>query len=178
MKQCTDFREHLTEKYLNVEFVGLDSFERNRNNLKAKLFEDLISGDESRVLGAAKIVVDLDNLCFTKDQLDKIKITFSTLQESDICVMYDYRLDIKEAIAVIENFIVGNNCKCKLYPDSTKFFPKREIEMGLVDIIGERFVNQQEYQMEYSVQCKICKTNWFVIEQHSYHYPWTKWTKK
>ena len=177
VKLKSDFKKYLIEKYLELEYDGIKTYESNRHLLKAKLYNDFISGDISRTLDAAKIIRHLDNLEFSKVELANIKLATSNLPESDICRMYDYRLDVKNGIKVIENFTNGNECKCNLYVESERISPEREIELGMVELL-EKYVNKQKYQIEYNLRCKTCKTEWFVIEQHSYHYPWSKWLKK
>ncbi len=177
MKPRADFKKYLVEKYLNLDFKGLSSYDNNRDYLKQTLYMDFTSGDESKSLSAAKIIRHLDNLNFSKEEIDNIKQISSQLLKSDICRMYDYRLDIKDAIDILENFELGN-CKCKLYPEKTSFSPDREIELGLVVLIEDPFVNKELYQYEYRLRCTNCKSEWLAIEQHSGHYPWTKWTEK
>jgi hypothetical protein len=170
-------KKYVVEKYLDLEFQNTDSYERNKSILKIKLLNELVSGDESRVLRAAKLVRSLDNLNFSESELEMIQKSASELPKSDICRMYDYRFDIKEGIDVIENFVNGNNCKCNIYEKYEGFSPASQIEMDLVALVGEPYVNQEKYQFEINLICKECGTKWFTFEQHSYHYPWSKWTK-
>lgn len=170
-------KKYIVEQYLGLDFKGSISYEFNKPAIKKKLLEDLLSNDESKILGAAKLVRSLDNLNFSKSELDRIKNAISDLPKSDICRMYDYRFDIREGIEVIKNFVNGNKCKCNLYEKYERFSPESQLEMGLVKLESEPFVNKKKYQYEFDLICTFCGTRWFTFEQHSYHYPWSKWEK-
>ncbi|MGK0390892.1 MAG: hypothetical protein ACI94Y_003652 [Maribacter sp.] len=148
----------------------------NKVALKEKIIADFNSNDVEKTLQASKIVIGLDNLNFTNEEVATIKKQAKSLPQSDICITRDYRIDVKKAVHFLELFDSGMLCKCNLYGTLTP--PEKEIEFGFLTLNKPIFINKKEYQSEYNLSCPVCKIDWEVHEVMGYHYPWYRWINK
>ena len=176
----------------NLDTLGFDSlyfqiklideerkFYTNRYKMiKNKLYGDLTSGEESKILKGAKILIHLDGLHWTQNEFKTIGQKCQNLPPPKSKMVRDYREDVKAAVLVIQNFIDGNECKCGIYQKWVQFLPEREIEMGFLKMENEPIINKEKYQKEFDLSCLKCGTKWQSNEIEGYHYPWNEWIKK
>jgi hypothetical protein len=170
-----DYKEYVIVQYLKSDYKSESDYYNSKIKLKAKLIEDLESNEMWRVLGASKILVGLDNLNFTNKELESIKNKVADLPKSEIPMMRDYRVDVGQAVSLLEYFSSGAKCKCNFY--GSLFPPEREIEIGYLILNKPIFVNNSRYETEYELTCRICKTKWKVVQSDGYHFPTYGWEK-
>ena len=170
-----EWKKYVIENYLE-EKEG--EYELLKPLIREKVFKELTSDEESKILRAAKILIGLDDLKFTKEQASYILNKCSNLQKLESISVRDYRLDVEIAIKFIFNFQNGAECKCEIYEKWIQFIPEREVEIGYLTLLGQPFVNIDKYQTEYDLECRICNTKWRANRNDAYHYPTYEWIKK
>ena len=168
------WKKYVIEHYLGAEFID---YQIQKSKIQEKIYHDLTSGDQSKILGASKVLISLDNLHFTSEQVREITRKCTNLTSSTSISIRDYRTDVEAAVMVILNFHDGGECKCAVYPKWIQFLPEREIEMGFLTLAQEPTVHVEKYQTEYRVNCQVCHTHWIVCRNDGYHYPTYEWEK-
>ena len=64
-------------------------------------------------------------------------------------------------------------CRCNIYPETNQLNPKSEIKYGLIEIL--EVIKDEDWEYEFLCKCPECKQRFNVLENHGYHYPWSKW---
>jgi hypothetical protein len=170
-----EWKKYVVENYLG-ETDG--EYDFHKPAIQKKLYKELASGEESKILGAAKVLIGLDDLNFSNEQVKEIESKCSNLPRSEGKSMRDYRQDVNAAVMLIKHFQGGAKCKCEAYTKWIQFPVEKEIEIGYLKQLSEPFVNHEKYQIEQDVQCKVCGTAWQVNRNDGYHYPVWEWIKK
>jgi hypothetical protein len=168
------------KKYVVENYLGQNEgdYAHLKHSIREKIYEELTSENESKILGASKILIDLNDLKFTTEQVNMIVKKCTNLPRSEGKSMRDYRQDVNAAIMLIKHFHSGAKCKCEVYNKWIQFIPEREVEMRYLEQLSEPVVNQEKYQIEYDLKCVVCNTKWQSNRNDGYHYPIWKWIKK
>jgi len=169
------WKEYVVENYLR-EKGG--EYELLKPAIREKIYGELTSNDESKILNDSKILIGLDNLNFTQKEISDIEKKCENLPKSKSSTMRDYRQDVNAVIMLIKHFDDGAKCKCGVYEKWIQFAPEREVEIGYLSIQKEPYTNLEKFQIEYDLKCMICKTEWQANQNDGYHYPIYEWIKK
>ena len=140
-----NWKKYVIENFLKKEG---DDYNQFKFEIKQKLFEELTSGEEFKILNASRVLIHLDNLNFSHQELGIIEKKCSNLPKSKRKMISDYREDVNAGLMVLKNFGKGEICKCKIYPNWIQFSPEREIEMGFLKLEGIPIINKEEHQKE------------------------------
>lgn len=167
-------------KYVIDNYLKKEGGEYNllKTCVREKIHSDIISGGESEIRGASNIVLGLDNLNFSKEQVDEIETKCSDLPKSASKSIRDYRQDANAAVMLLKHFNDGATCKCGLYEKWSQFIPEKEIEIDYLEQLAEPTINHIKYQIEYDLACKVCNTKWQSNKNDGYHYPIYEWIRK
>lgn len=79
----------------------------------------------------------------------------------------------KLAVKILEAIQIGE-CRCAVYESTERLLPESEEKYGFIDIIEKRDI---PWEPEFDCACKECGQHYLVVENHGYHYPWSKWRK-
>ena len=88
-----------------------------------------------------------------------------------------YLNEFEYILAILQNARDGAKCNCNVYQDSTFNVPP------YMDDLEELGRSQRDYGEGWKMdivfaRCKICKTEWEVEIDYTYHYPHSHWRKK
>ncbi len=106
--------------------------------------------------------------------LKVIKLAIDKLKKSDKSVLRDSRDCVRLALRILDAVNDGK-CRCSVFTSTNQMLPESEEKYGLIEIIEKRDI---PWEPEYKCKCTQCGQMFLAIENHGYHYPWSKWIKE
>ena len=88
-----------------------------------------------------------------------------------------YHREYEYLIALFENAASGQDCNCNVYQDGRFNAPPYQSDLERIGHHTREYNEHMKTELIY-VKCKICKKEWEVEIDHSYHYPHSHWRRK
>jgi len=144
-------------------------------NSKETLFA-LLSLDIDQSRNAANEIIYSNNSTLTEyyiPYLDKINIAISKIPAPTTRYVRDPRHSIWLAKKIL-NTVAQGKCRCSEYLSSDLLLPEELEKHNLVTI---KIKEDIPWTPAYECECTDCKQMYRVVENHNYHYPWSRWRK-